>query len=337
MADLKTTYMGIELRNPVVAGASTLTSNMASIKQLEDAGAGAIVISSLFEEQIQLERMKLEEDLTAYDYLHPEMITVFPQLEHAGPQEHLMWVRKARESVGIPVFASLNAVSRETWVEYAALLAETGVDGIELNFYATPSDFDVDGASIEEEQVAIVRDVKQALSIPVSVKLSPFYANPLHFVSCLDAAGVDGFVLFNRFFQPDIDVDREQNTYPFNFSREGDYGLALRFAGLLHGHLEGDVCCNTGIFTGQDVVKMILAGATCVQVVSTLYKNKITVLGTILRTVQDWMESRGYEALADFRGALSRQESSDPWAYTRAQYVRLLLKPDLGARGYPSR
>ena len=134
----------------------------------------------------------------------------------------------------------------------------------------------------------------------------------LHVVSRLDAADVDGFVLFNRFFQPDIDVDREQNTYPFNFSRAGEYGLALRFAGPLYGHLEGDVCCNTGIFTGQDVVKMILAGATCVQVVSTLYKNKIAVLGTILRTVNDWMEGRGYEALADFRGALSRRESSDP-------------------------
>jgi dihydroorotate dehydrogenase (fumarate) len=337
VASLKTTYMGIELQNPVIAGASELTSNMASIQKLEEAGAGAIVISSLFEEQIQLERMVLEEDLTAYDHLHPEMINVFPKLEHAGPQEHLMWVQKAKESVGIPVIASLNAVSRETWVEYAALLQDTGIDGIELNFYATPTDFGKDGAAVEAEQAAIVRNVKDALSIPVSVKLSPFYANPLHFISRLDVECVNGFVLFNRFFQPDIDVDEEQNIYPFNFSQEGDYGLSLRFAGLLFGHLEGDVCCNTGIFTGEDVVRMILAGAACVQVVSTLYKNKITALKTILQAVEDWMDHKGYEALADFRGKLSRQESRDPWAYTRAQYVRLLLKPDLGARGYPSR
>jgi dihydroorotate dehydrogenase (fumarate) len=336
MPSLKTTYMGIELQNPIIAGASTLTSNMAAIKKLEEAGAGAIVISSLFEEQIQLERMKLEEDLTAYDNLDPEMINIFPHLEHAGPQEHLMWVRKAKESVNIPVIASLNAVSRETWVEYATLLQETGIDGIELNFYATPTDFEKDGTSIEEEQIAIVRDIRKALSIPISTKLSPFYSNPLHFISRLDAAGVNGFVLFNRFFQPDIDTDQEQNAFPSNLSHEGDYGLSLRFSGLLFGNIQRDICCNTGIFTGPDVVKMILAGATCVQVVSTLYKNRITHLGTMLQTVESWMENKGYQALADFRGRLSRKMSNDPWAYTRAQYVRLLLKPDPIAKRYPT-
>jgi dihydroorotate dehydrogenase (fumarate) len=333
MVDMSSTYMGLKLRNPIIAGASTLTSNMETIKKLEEAGAGAIVIGSLFEEQIQLERMELEEDLTAFDNLHPEMIHIFPHLEHAGPQAHLMWVRKAKESVSIPVIASLNAVNRETWVEYAALLEQTGIDGLELNFYATPVDVDEESAAIEEAQIATVRAVKKVLSIPMSVKLSPFYANPLHFVSRLSAEGVDGFVLFNRFFQPDIDTDQEENTFPLELSSEGDYGLALRFAGLLFGTVD-NICCSTGIFSGQDVVKMLLAGATCVQVVSTLYKNQISHLGAMVQAIEQWMEGKGYQSLADFRGKLSRKMSHDRWAYTRAQYVRALLKPDPVAQKY---
>jgi dihydroorotate dehydrogenase (fumarate) len=326
--------MGVELQNPIIAGASTLTSNMTTIEQLEEAGAGAIVISSLFEEQIQLERLQLEKDLTEYENLDPEMITVFPRLEHAGPQEHLMWVRKAKESVSVPVIASLNAVNHETWVEYAKLLQETGIDGIELNFYAAPTELEKKGDAVENEQLAIVREVRDALSIPISVKLSPFYSNPLNVISRMDAEGVNGFVLFNRFFQPDIDVDQQQNAFPFELSHEGTYGLSLRFAGLLFGRLNGDICCNTGIFTGADVVKMILAGAACVQVVSTLYRNEIAHLNTMRQALMSWMASKGYQTLADFRGKLSRKASSDPWAYTRAQYVRTLLKADPIGRTY---
>ncbi len=329
MDSLETTYMGLHLRNPVIAGASSLTSNVTTIKALEQAGAGAVVISSLFEEQIQLERLQLDEELAEFDNLHPEMVTIFPHIEHAGPQEHLMWVRRATEAVGIPVIASLNAVNRETWVKYAKLLQETGVDGLELNFYATPTDLTRDGASIEDEQVAIAADVRQAISIPFAVKLSPFYANPLHVVSRLDAEGVDGFVLFNRFFQPEIDVSQERHISPLRLSNEGDYGLSLRFAGLLFGNVTGDICSSAGIFTGEDAIKTILAGATCVQVVSTLYRNRIPYLTSMLETIEGWMAEKGYGALEDFRGKLSRAQAPDRWAYTRAQYVKLLLKPEL--------
>ena len=335
MERLRTSFLGLELRNPIIAGASSLTSSVTTIKALEQAGVGAVVISSLFEEQIQLERLKLAEELTQFDNLHPEMITVFPKLQHAGPQEHLMWVRRAREAVDIPVFASLNAVNRDTWVEYASLLQETGVDGLELNFYATPTDFGRDGAAIEEDQIAVVREVKQAISIPLAIKLSPFYTNPLHFVARLDEEGVGGFVIFNRFFQPEIDVDKERHISPLRLSNEGDYGLSLRFAGLLHGNVTGDICCNTGIFTGADVVKVILAGATCVQVVSTLYRNRIPHVAALLEAVEAWMEAKGYERLDDFRGKLSHSRGSDRWAYTRAQYVKLLLKPELLRRQRP--
>ncbi|NLE44754.1 MAG: dihydroorotate dehydrogenase-like protein [Chloroflexi bacterium] len=328
MANLGTTYMGVELRNPIVAAASSLTSSLDTIQQLERVGAGAIVINSLFEEEIELERMQFEEDLTAFDNLHPEMIRVFPELEHGGPKEHLLYVKKAKRRAGIPVFASLNAVHRETWIDYAIQLADTGVDGLELNFYATPTEFGVEAATIEAEQVAIVREVAQAVSIPVSVKLSAFYTNPLHVIHRLKEAGAAGFVLFNRFFQPDIDPEREEPAFPLNLSEEGDYGLSLRFTGLLYGRLTGDICCNTGVFTGLDVVKLILAGATCVQVASTLYKNQIVHLGTMVDELDDWMDRKGYGELAEFRGKLSQEQSHDPWAYTRAQYVRLLLRPD---------
>ena len=236
MSSLKSTYLGIQLENPVIAAASSLTSRLETVKQLEEAGIGAIVISSLFEEQIQLERMTFEEDLTAFDNLHPEMINIFPELEHGGPKEHLLFVRRVKDSVGIPVIASLNAVNAETWVDYAIQLAQTGIDAIELNFYTAPVEMDRDGAAIVAEQLAVLRAVKEAVHLPISVKLSPFYSNPLNVVSRMEAEGAAGFVLFNRFFQPEIDINAEKLVFPFNLSHAGNYGPSLRFAGLLFGN-----------------------------------------------------------------------------------------------------
>jgi len=264
--------MGMELKNPVIAGASSMTMNLGSIKKIEEAGAGALVIASLFEEQIQLEQMKLEEELEKIKYRNPEMIEIFPDLEHAGPQEHLLWVRKAKESVAIPVIASLNAVNRETWVEYAALLEQTGVDGLELNFFATQSEFDRAGVEIEDEQVAILKEIKKKVKVPISVKLSIYYSNPLHFIKKLDGTGVNGFVLFNRFFQPDIDIDEEKNIFPFNFSHETDYRLPFRYAGPLFGNIRGSICSSRGMLHGRDAIKMILAGADCILQFFTLHK-----------------------------------------------------------------
>lgn len=325
---LQTTYMGIQLKNPILAGASTLTSNLDTLRALEEAGIAAVVISSLFEEQIQLERLRMEEDRTMYDNLHPEMISIFPKLEHAGPQEHLMWVRKAKESLSIPVIASLNAVNRETWVEYASLLEQTGVDGLELNFYATPTDPSRSGAEIEAHQIATLSEIRARVSIPISVKLSALYTNPLHFAVRLDEAGANGLVLFNRFFQPDVDPEQERSTFRLSLSREGDYGLSLRFTGLLYGHVKSDICANTGIFTGEDAIRLILVGATCVQVVSTLFQNQVGQIGRMLQAMEQWMERKGYASLDECRGKLSHRNTRDPWMYTRAQYVRALMKPD---------
>ncbi|MBD3305309.1 dihydroorotate dehydrogenase-like protein [candidate division KSB3 bacterium] len=325
MANLQTTYMGIALANPIIAGASELTGHIESVKKIEEAGAGALVIKSLFEEQIQLERFKLEEDATMYDHRHPEMINIHPRMEHAGPQEHLTHVKKVKETVKIPVIASLNCVNRETWLEYAKMLQDTGVDGLELNFYASPREQDEKGASIEDDQVAVAEAVVKAVSIPVSVKLSVFYSNPLQVISRFDQAGVKGFVLFNRMFQPDINVKEVKHISPFNLSNQIDNRLPLRFAGLLYGALNGDVCSSTGIFDGKDVIKMLLAGSTCVQVVSTLYRNKITQIQTMLKEIEEWMGDKGHTKLEDFRGQLSKKHTKNPWTYERAQYVRLLF------------
>ncbi|MBL7113392.1 MAG: dihydroorotate dehydrogenase-like protein [Bacteroidales bacterium] len=273
MINLKTKYLGIELKNPIIVGASNLVTKVETLQQMEEAGAAAIVIKSLFEEQIQLENLQMGEEMDEYADRHAEVSSLFPTLEHAGPREHLMMVKQAKNAVKIPVIASLNAIYKETWLEYAKLLEDTGVDGIEMNFYAVPKDFNLTGEEIEKEQIEILKQVKSILSVPVSVKLSPFYASPLNVISRMDKTGVDGFVLFNRLFQPDIDLDNEEHVVHFPLSTPEDGKLSLRFAGLLYGNVKGSICSNTGIYTGADVARMLLAGADCVQVVRRLGDN----------------------------------------------------------------
>ena len=263
-----------------------------------------------------------------YDDRHAQMTSLFPRMDHSGPEEHLMWVKKSKEAVGIPVIGSLNCVNHATWVEYAKMMQDTGVDGLELNFYASPKDIAVSGASIEDGQIAAAEAVAKAVTIPIGVKLSVFYSNPLNVISRFDSVGVKGVVLFNRLFQPDIDVDKEKNALPFNLSSNIDSRLPLRFAGLLYGNIKADVCSSTGIFDGKDVAKMLLAGAQCVQVVSTLFVNKVTHIQTMLRDLEAWMGDKGYSKFDDFRGKMSKKKSKDPWMYERAQYVKLLFEAE---------
>jgi len=328
MADLSTKYLGLTLKNPIIVGASALTADMASIMQIEKAGAGALVTKTLFEEEIQLEHFMFDEDMEKGNYRHPEMITIRPKLEFGGPAEHIMWVRKAKEAVGIPVIASLNAVNKETWLQYAKELAAAGVDALECNLFASPGEMQKRGAEIEQEQIELVRELKKSVSIPVSVKLSFFYTNPCQVVQQMDKAGANGFVLFNRLFEPDIDVRAEKYLHPFNFSHGTDYRLPLRYAGLLEGNIQADICCSSGIFTGEDVIKMLLAGATAIQTVSAIYENGQGHIQKMLADVQKWMDQKGYPALDAFRGKLSKRHSNAPWAYTHAQYAKLLMNPD---------
>jgi dihydroorotate dehydrogenase (fumarate) len=335
MADLTTTYMGVKLKNPLILGASNLVSKPEVIKQIEDAGIGAIVYRSLFEEQIQLENLQMDEDLSEYENRNAEMTSLFPGLEHAGPKEHLYNVEKFVKSVNVPVFASLNAIYEPTWTEYAKELEKTGVAGIELNLYAVPGYFEITGESIEDKQVQIVKAVKQAISIPVSVKISMFYTNPLNFIKKIDEAGADAYVLFNRFFQPEIDIENEEYSYPWELSNPKDHMLGLRFAGLLHGNLDGNICVGRGIYDGNDVIKIILAGADTIQIVSTIYRNQPAIVSSILDDLNNWMDDNGYKSLDDFRGKLSRKNLKDPFAYQRAQYVDILMKADVIFKKYP--
>ena len=334
MKSLKTKYMGIDLENPVIIGASNMVTDMDSLKKAEEYGAAAIVYKSLFEEQIQLESLQLEERLNEYNDIYAEMLTIHPNIEHAGPDEHLHSIRKAKESLTIPLIASLNAVNNETWIKYARLLSETGVDGIELNFYRIPSDFNKSSKEIEDEQINIIKEIRKNISIPVSVKLSSDYSNILNFIKRIDKSGVDGVVLFNSFFQPDIDIVTEKHIKSSNLSNEGDYRKSLRYAGLLHGNIKADICSSHGIFTGADVIKMILSGSTCVQVVSTIYKNGLKQIKNIKKEMSEWMQSKNYKSIDEFRGKLSKSKlSSNPFVYKRAQYVDLLINSEEIFRG----
>jgi dihydroorotate dehydrogenase (fumarate) len=328
MTSLNTTYLGLKLKNPIIAGSSNLSTDPAILKRLEDSGAAAVVYKSLFEEQIQLERYKMEEDLGEYTERHAEMISIFPNLEHAGPQEHLEQLRKAKASLSIPLIASLNAVYEESWVEYAQLIEQTGVDGLELNFFSIPNKFEKDSKTIEEEQIAILKAIKSKVKIPVSVKLSPFYSNPLYLIKQMDEVGVNGFVLFNKLFQPEINVDEEKHITPWNLSEANDKRLPLRFTGLLYSKIKANICSSMGIFEGKDVAAMILAGADAVQVVSTLYRHKPEHIAKMLSDLQAWMEKKGYKNLEAFRGKLSATTLNDPFVYKRAQYVDALLSSD---------
>jgi dihydroorotate dehydrogenase (fumarate) len=327
MANLSTKYMGLELRSPVIVGANNLSKNTDNIKRMEDSGAGAVVYKSLFEEQILLENLQLSEQLSEYDNRSYDFVKMFPDVDSGASEieSHLTALRSAKEAITIPLFASLNAVYDQTWVDYAKKFEETGVDGIELNFYTVPEKFDTDYEEIEIKQVNVLREVRAAINLPIAVKLSPFYSNPLKLISDLDKAGADCFVLFNRLFQPDIDIETEEPQFPFNLSNREDNRLPLRFAGLLYGNVNATICANSGVLSGTDAIRMILAGANAVQVVSALYLNQIEYIGQMNSEIERWMDSKGYGSIDDFRGKLSKKNSGEKLPYHRAQYMDFVM------------
>ncbi len=327
--------MGIELKNPIIIGASNLVLDIEMAKKLEDAGAAAIVYKSLFEEQLHLEAAELEEELHEYDERNAEMTSLFPEVKHSGPRAHLIALKKLKDSVSIPVIASLNCLYDVSWVDYAKNIEQTGVDALELNFYSTISDVDKSSQQVEDARIEILKKVKAAVKIPVSVKLSPFYTNMMNVVYRMDKNGADSFVLFNRLFQPEIDTEEEELKVPYNLSHKGDNRLALRFAGLLSGNIDASICSNTGIMDGDDLITMLLAGADTVQVVSTVYKNGVIQVTRMLEELSTWMKKKGYDKIDDFRGKLAKKNVSDPHAYKRAQYVDYLMKSKEYLKKYP--
>jgi dihydroorotate dehydrogenase (fumarate) len=335
MADLRTSFMGVELKNPIILGASSLVEDLNVIKKIERAGAAAIVYRSLFEEQINLEKIELNEKVVEYNYRNAEMGNIFPEIRHSGAGEHIYNLGKLIKSVDIPVFASLNAIYDKSWEEYAVQLEKTGIAGLELNFYDVPTDAENDSSKIEAHQLGILKKLRKLVKIPISVKLSPFYANPVHFITQADKTGANGVVIFNRFFQPEINIENEEFYFPFDLTHDKDYQITLRFAGLLYGNIKGDICASRGISDGKDVIKMLLAGASAVQVVSTVYKNKANHITAMIETLESWMDAKGYKTIDEFKGKLSMGKIKEPYAYRRAHYVDILMKSTEIFKKYP--
>jgi dihydroorotate dehydrogenase (fumarate) len=325
MGKLSTTYLGLPVSSPVVVGACDLVENPDNLARLEKAGAGAIVYKSLFEEQIQLEDVELSNLLDSYNERNAEMVKVFPGSVYSGPEEFLGKLKAARKKVSIPLIGSLNAIYPETWVKYAKGLESTGINGLELNFFNVPFSFSRSAIEIEKEQIEIAKSVVEAVKIPVSVKLSPYYTNLLQFIDSLMGTGIKGVVLFNKLFQPDIDIATLKHSSPWNLSAEKEYKLTLRYCGLLHGEVSGELTAARGLYNHEDIIRLILAGADSVQVVSTLYKNGIGKLAEINDGISSWMSEHKFKSLDDFRGKLSRANTINPLIYKRAQYIDMML------------
>ncbi|MFW6146659.1 MAG: dihydroorotate dehydrogenase-like protein [Planctomycetota bacterium] len=326
MADLAATYMGIPMVGPVVVAACSLSGRVETIQRIEAAGAGGLVIKSLFEEQVMAEEVKLKADERVGAERFAESLTYFPPLDHAGAREHLMWIEKTRQAVQMPLIGSLNAYTPGGWADYARQIAETGVNALELNVYAVQTDPDRGGADVESELFDTVSAVLDQVSLPVAVKLSPFYSSVVNVATELDRRGVKGLVLFNRFIQPDIDPEAETLRNVMDLSRPAEMRLPLRYVALLYGKVDADLAANTGIHSADAVVRQILAGATIVQVASVLYAHDVDYIQTLHDGVERWMDQKAYNTLADFRGKLSQADAPDPFAYERAQYVELLMQ-----------
>ncbi len=335
MIDLSTSYMGLKLKNPLVIGACNIVSDLNDMVKLEEAGAAAVVYKSLFEEQIQLEAHQMDQEMEAYEGWDAEHDSMFPTVDHAGPKAHLLKLKKAKQTLSIPVIGSINCVNNDKWAEFAMGVADTGVDALELNFYANVLDADQTGEDIVKEQLDTLEAVREAVKIPIAVKLSPYYTNTLSVVRRMDKAGADGFVLFNKLFQPDIEIAREEHHYPYNFSSPNDGRLSLRYAGLLYDQINASIISSSGVFSGSDIAKMTLAGADAVQVVSAIYKKGMSHIEDMLQELTSWMITKEYKTLNDFRGKLSKAKMSDPFAYKRAQYVDILMKSEIFMKYHP--
>jgi dihydroorotate dehydrogenase (fumarate) len=323
MADLSTTYLGLPLRSPLVLGSSTLSGRVEGLQQAEQHGAGAVVLRSLFEEQIEAVSTALEEARAQGSESSPEATSYFPRVT-AGPHEYLDLVRRAKKAVRIPVIASLNCSAPGSWSEYAPRIEEAGADALEVNVFAVQADPELSAAEVERQYDEIVAAVRASVKIPIALKLAPYFTALASSIRRFEAAGVDGFVLFNRFLQPDIALDKLTLRNDMNLSQPGDMLLPLRWMALLHGRVKADLAASTGVHDWQAVAKMILAGATVVQVASALVRHGVDHLATLRDGLEHWMDRRGYSTLEDFRGKMSDRQGGEPGAFARAQYVGML-------------
>ncbi len=328
MADLSTQYLGLQLPTPLVLASSALSNRVDNLEIAEGHGAGAVVLRSLFEEQLEAQNTALEEELARGADASPEARTYFPP-QRVGPHDYLSLVERAKRALEIPVIASLNCCAAGSWTGYARDIEQAGADALEVNLYAVEADPEVSSAEVEARYVEIVEAIRAAVRIPIAVKLSPFFTSLGHFAARLDRAGANGLVLFNRFLQPDLSLERMAATPTMTLSAQSEALLPLRWLGLLHGRVKADLAASTGVYDAAGALKAILAGAAVVQLASALVKNGIPHLGKILAGVEDWLDKRGASSVAELRGTLSQRAVQDPAAFERAQYVHLILSQNI--------
>ena len=324
MIDLSTKYLGLTLNSPLVVSASPLSRDIDGICRLEDAGAAAVVLYSLFEEQLRQEEVDLQYHLSAGTESFAESLTFFPQPSefHTGPEGYLNHIRKAKASVSIPIIASLNGSTLGGWTKFAAEIERAGADAIECNIYYIPTDASLTAADVEKTYVDIVRAVKATVTIPVAVKLSPFFSNFSNMARRLDEAGADGLVLFNRFYQPDIDLEELEIRPNVLLSSQQALRLPLTWIGILHGKVKTSLAATSGVHTAEDVVKLLMVGANVTMLCSSLMRHGINHLRHIDRELRDWMEEHEYESVHQMQGSMSQIKCADPSAFERAQYMR---------------
>ena len=324
--DLSTTYLGCKLKNPVVPGASPLTASVDSICQLAEHGASAIVLHSLFEEQIRHEQAELDHLTTQGSESFAESLTYFPQADdyRRGPDEYLELIRGAKAAVDIPVIASLNGSTVGGWTEYARRMVEAGADALELNIYYIAADPKLSGADVEQRYVDILKAVKGAVSVPVALKLSPFFSSTANMCARLDQAGADGLVLFNRFYQPDIDLEKLEVVPDLVLSIPFDMRLPLRWIAVLYGNVTASLASTRGVVSGTDAIKMVMAGADVTQVVSTLLREGPAATGRIIKEIEQWMEENEYESIEQMKGSMSQRACPNPSEFERANYMKAL-------------
>ena len=324
--DLSTTYLGLKLRTPLVPAASPLSEEIDTIKQMEDAGASAVVLYSLFEEQLRQDTAELARHLEHGTESFAEALTYFPEPEsfHLGPEEYLKHIGKAKQAVRIPIIASLNGSSAGGWTQYAKAIQQAGADALELNIYYIPTDENLTSAQVEQTYLDILKAVKSAVTIPVAVKLSPFFTNFANMARRLDEAGANGLVLFNRFYQPDIDLESLEVKPNILLSTPMAMRVPLRWIALLYGKLRANLCATSGIHRASDALKMLMAGADVTTLCSALIRHGVRQISVVEQDMIAWMQEHEYESVSQLKGSLSQKNCAEPSAFERAQYMKAI-------------
>lgn len=324
--DLKTSYMGLSLSSPIVVAASTLSESLDNIIRMEEAGAGAVVMHSLFEEQIRAEADRYASVQSATRDIFAEASGYFPQLDDyaVGTEEYLEKVFQAKQRVDIPLIASLNGITSEGWIGYARQIEQAGADGLEINIFFIPGDFDMSADEVEHRYLNIISEVRNSVHIPLAVKMNPYFSSMGNMASRMQKAGADALVLFNRFYQPDIDIDKLRILSDLQYSDSNEVRLPLLWIAMLHGRVPVGLAASSGVQTAREIAKYLLSGADVAMTASALYRNGIGYLKSMNEGLMEWMNQNGFERVADFRGILSHRHVGDPTAYDRANYIRIL-------------